>query len=345
MISENTLKNILSNLLETYLECNSIILCISFSNEQGNCKSYFGGIRIIKSNIVLSIINVSQKELRDCAETIKSFNIKYIFVDVEKKLPFEFTLNSQSKKSNIEYSNIFAEASENLSFAEIVPWSSTEITGYAAINLLREELGNNLSGKEITLIGLGAIGYQLSLSLIREGVKVNCYTKNYTQGLIKVNSINTIKSEYTLSSFNLYRSLRTAILSSSILIECSSSINSIDKLSLEDFKLHKLILDIGKQAFTKDFIENISTYNINFKRLDISNTLSELIYNKLNPPLINKTNPSKVKFNSEINLISGGWKGLPGDIVVDNPYTPRFVIGIINTIFTIDPIYTSLKNG
>ena len=177
----------------------------------------------------------------------------------------------------------------------------------------------------------------------RGGVKVNCYTKNYTQGLIKANSISTIKSEYTLSSFNLYKSLRTAILSSAILIECSSSINSIDKLSLEDFKLHKLILDIGKQAFTKDFIENISTYNINFKRLDISNTLSELIYNKLNPPLINKTNPSKVKFNSEINLISGGWKGLPGDIVVDNAYIPRFVIGIINTTFTIDPIYTSFK--
>ena len=66
-------------------------------------------------------------------------------------------------------------------------------TSIAAIKLLRQELGNNLSGNKISIIGLGAIGFQLSLSLIREGVTINCYTKDYTKGLIKANAINTIK--------------------------------------------------------------------------------------------------------------------------------------------------------
>ena len=139
-----------------------------------------------------------------------------------------------------------------------------------SLKLIRKELGNNLSGNVITIIGLGAIGFQLSLSLIREGVQVNCFTKNYTKGIIKANSINTIRSDYTLASFNLFKSLRTAILSSSVLIE-----------------------------------------------------------------------PAKSIINSKFNLISGGWKGLPGDIVVDDANDPRFVIGTISSSFSINPLYVA----
>ena len=344
MIIKDKITEVFINLLNTYKECNSLILSISFSNEEGKRKSYFGGIRIIKPNIVLSIINITQKELRELEPIIREFKIKYIFIDVEKKLPFEFSTDDVNKRSNIEYSNIYAEATERLNFAEIVPWSSTDLTCVAAINLLREELGNNLSGNNITIIGLGAIGFQLSLSLIREGVNINCFTNDYTKGLIIANSINTIRSEYTLASFNLYKSLRTAILSSSILIDCSSAINTINKKFIDDFQLHKLILDIGKQAFTKDFIEKISLSNLNFKRLDVSNTISELIYRKLFPSGITKAIPSRSNYNSKMNLISGGWKGLPGDIVVDDAKSPRFVIGIIDKNFTLEPIYNNFEN-
>tara|TARA_Y100000589_G_scaffold56247_1_gene46587 strand:- start:1703 stop:2752 length:1050 start_codon:yes stop_codon:yes gene_type:complete len=337
----NTVREVFRNLLNTYKECESIILSLSFSNEEGKRKSYFGGIRIIKSNIVLSIINITQKELRELEPTIREFKIKYIFIDVEKKLPFEFTTDKASKISHIEYSNIYAEATERLNFAEIVPWSSTDLTCIAAINLLREELGNNLSGNNITIIGLGSIGFQLSLSLIREGVNINCFTKDYTKGLIIANAINTIRSEYTLASFNLYKSLRTAILSSKILIESSSAIHTINKSFIDDFQLHSLILDIGKQAFTKDFIQKISFKNLNFKRLDVSNTISELIFRKLFPSNISEIIPSKSTHNPNVNLISGGWKGLPGDVVVDDAKSPRFVIGTINENFTLEPIYKS----
>lgn len=341
MILKENIREVFNNLLNTYKECNNLILSLSFSNDKCIKKSYLGGIRIIESNIVLSIINITQQELRKLEATIREFDIKYIFIDVEKKLPFEFNIEKGSKTSNIEYSNIYAEATERLSFAEIVPWSSTDLTTKASINLLREELGNNLSGKEVTIIGLGAIGFQLSLSLIREGVKVNCFTKDYTKGLIKANSINTIKSEYTLASFNLYKSLKTAILSSKILIECSSAINYIDESFINDFQLHNLVLDVGKQAFTKDFIEKISGKNFNFKRLDISYTLSELIYRKLIPPKIPLTRAARSNYKSKLNIISGGWKGVPGDVVVDDANNPRFVIGVIGKDFTINPIYKS----
>ena len=342
MIKKETIKEVLNNLLDAFNNCNSIILSLSYSNEKTS-KSYLGGVRLIKSNIILSIINVSQKEIREWAEVIEEFNIGYIFIDIEKKLPFEFNFDRETKKANIEYSNIFAEASERLKKIKIIPFSSTELTGIAAMEILREELGNNLSGNEITIIGLGAIGYQLALSLIREGVKVNCYTRDYTEGLIKINSINTIKSEYTLASCNLYKSLRTAILSSKVLLECSSSIETIDENLLEDFQLHKLIVDLGKQAFSSSFIEKINNIESKFIRLDISNTLCEFICSKIFPPDFEKKEPSKVFYSEDINLISGGWKGLPGDIVVDNAKDPKFVIGIINKYFNIDPIYKSFK--
>ena len=120
MINESKIKEVFFNLLETYSECNNLILSLSFSNEENNKKSYLGGIRIIKSNIVLSIINITQKELREISNAIKQFGIKYVFIDVEKKLPFEFTLDKGSKKPNIEYSNIYAEATERLNFADLL---------------------------------------------------------------------------------------------------------------------------------------------------------------------------------------------------------------------------------
>ncbi len=342
MIEKETIREVLNNLLDAFKNCNSIILSLSYSNETIS-KSYLGGVRLIKSNIILSIINVTQKELREWVEVIEEFKIEYIFIDIEKKLPFEFNLDRKSKKANIEYSNIFAEATERLKKIKIIPWSSTELTGIAAMKLIREELGNNLSGQEITIIGLGAIGYQLALSLIREGVKVNCYTRDYTKGLLKINSINTIKSEYTLASCNLYKSLRTAILSSKVLLECSSSLKTIDESFLEDFQLHKLIIDLGKQAFSDSFIDNINKIESKFIRLDISNTLCEFICSKIFPPDFDKKEPSKVFYSKDINLISGGWKGLPGDIVVDNAKDPKFVIGTINKYFNIDPIYQSYR--
>ena len=57
-----------------------------------------------------------------------------------------------------------------------------------------------------------------------------------------------------------------------------------------------------------------------------------------------KVIPSRSNYNSRINLISGGWKGLPGDIVVDDAKCPRFVIGIINKDFTLEPIYNDFND-
>ena len=42
-------------------------------------------------------------------------------------------------------------------------------------------------------------------------------------------------------------------------------------------------------------------------------------------------------------IVSDGWKGLPGDIVVDDAKNPRFVLGEVSKTFTIDPIYISFK--
>ena len=97
MIIKDKIREVFGNLLNTYKECDSLILSLSFSNEEGKRKSYFGGIRIIKSNIVLSIINITQKELRDLEPTIREFKIKYIFIDVEKNYHLNSVLIKKAK--------------------------------------------------------------------------------------------------------------------------------------------------------------------------------------------------------------------------------------------------------
>ena len=339
MIKANKLKEILHNLLLTFEEYESLILSFSFSSEIRNYSSFLGGIRFLDKKIVVSIINPNKEEIKDWALIFKDLNIKRFFIDIDQKFPYKNKYDLKSKK--IETLNFFEEASEYLKFAEIIPWSSTELTVNAAINTLRQELGNNLSKHEVSIIGLGRIGYQLSHNLLREGVKIHSYTRNYSLGLIKTKTLNLFNSQTSLASFNLYKSSRLAIQNSSVLVECSSSLNTINEEFIHDFRLHKLILDLGKYAFNKKFIKEIKNYNINFKRVDISNTFCEFIYSKLTSNQITKKKPTKLNLKGDINLISGGWKGLPGDIIVDDANNPRFVLGSINSNFQIDPIYKS----
>tara|TARA_B100001989_G_scaffold241643_1_gene207714 strand:+ start:59 stop:1114 length:1056 start_codon:yes stop_codon:yes gene_type:complete len=340
MIKKEELDRVLKNLSTTFSKnYDSIILCLSFSNEGDSFESYFGGIRFFEKNIILSIINPTQQELKNWESTIINYKVNNIFVDIEKRIPFEIVDYKASVKKHVEYSNIYSQAIESFPNIDINPWSSTEVTSEAALRYLRQDLGEDLSGKKVSIIGLGSIGFQIALSLIREGAEVSCFTRNINTAIIKVNAINLIKSKYTLANLKLYTSLETTILSSPILIECSSAIGSINKSLAHKFRLHNLILDLGKQAFTSDFILEIAKMDINFKRLDVSDVLQEKIARKIYSKKYNKIHPQKFLFNKKVNLISGGWKGLPGDIVVDNAKNPNFIIGIIKDNFKLDPIY------
>ena len=70
----------------------------SFYSNEKTTKSYLGGVRLIKSNIILSIINVSQKEIREWAEVIEEFKIGYIFIDIEKNFHLNLILIEKLKK-------------------------------------------------------------------------------------------------------------------------------------------------------------------------------------------------------------------------------------------------------
>ena len=345
MIEKQTIKTVFFNLLKTFKEYESLILTFSLSNESKEISSYLGGIRFIDKNIIISIINPSEKELNEWSQVIKEFNIKNIFIDIDKKLPFEYGLSVKHKSDKIINSSLLKAAEKTLNFAKIIPWSSTELTAKAAIEYLRKDLKSNLSSSEITIIGLGNIGFQIANSLIREGVKVHCFTRNYSKGLIKAQSINLLKSKYTFASFNLHKSFKKAISSSQVLLECSTSRNTIKENLISEFNSHKLILDIGKHAFSKEFIQESLKLNLKFRRLDISSTLCELIHNKISKSSIREIKPSKeiYNINKNINLISGGWKGIPGDIVVDDAKNPRFVLGIVNDFFNIEPVYSSFQ--
>ena len=340
MIDKRTIKKVFFNLLETYKEYESLILTFSLSDESKK-DSYLGGIRFIDKNIIISIINPTVEELKEWSQVIKEYKINDIFVDIDKKIPFEYSLLPKNKSEEVKNSSLYKEVEKTLAFAKIIPWSSTELTVKAAIEYLRKDFKSNLSGSEITIIGLGNIGFQLANSLIREGATVNCFTRNYENGLIKSESINLVKSKYTFASFHLHKSLKKAISSSSVLLECSTSINTIKENFITNFHSHKLILDIGKHAFSKEFIKESQSLNLKFRRLDISRTLCEFINSKIPKSPIRENTPSKKIYNKNFNLISGGWKGIPGDVVVDDANNPRFVLGIVNNSFNIDPIYSS----
>jgi len=337
MITKDLLNNVFENIYKVVdLETCQFSLILSFSNEENNFESFIGGVRFLDKHVTISLVNLSQSEIRCLYQLINSKKIEQIFVDTDKKLPFEVNQASELKKGKIEFSNIIAEVTNLFSNLKIIPFSSTSITVNSVMNKLHSIYGPNLSGKKISLVGIGSIGFQLALELIREGVSINAYTKNYDLGLIKCNCINEIKSKYTLASISLFKDLRTIMLSSSILIDCSSAENIFGNELFNEINSLNQIIAVGKKSFSPQLLVKFKN-DSKIKRLDVSDEIIKMVINskQLHCEL---TEPKKRNYLGK-TLISGGWKGQKGEIVVNDADDPLFVLGKVKDNGHLEPIY------
>jgi len=315
-----------------------MIFSLSSSIELSN-GFYLGGIRLTDTFLLVSIVNISQLELEPLVPLLDSISTA-ILVDVEKKHPFhniDTTIEPSISKKIMRptYSNIFAASIELFKNSLIIPWSPSRITSESAVKYLRHYVGGNLSGKHITLVGLGSIGFKLALSLVEEGCNVSCHSRNNEKTSRLVHSINDIKSSYTISSAVHYSNIDTAIASSSILVLATNSKAFLDikQLMFRDIST-SFILDVGKESlnkFTHDYISEID--GLIYHRLDIGQDLIQFINGKLSGEILTSYPRTKQhNIHGTIhNLVSGGYSGKSGDLVVDDAFAPSFILGYIDS--------------
>ena len=311
------------------------ILSLSSSREK-EASCYLGGMRVSESFLLVSLVNLSQKNVEVLAEYINN-NVDAILVDVEKKHPFESNIFSSDRDLILKptFSNIFAAAFELCDVPHIIPWSPSRLTAEAAISRIRSFAGGNLSGSHVTVIGLGSIGFKIALSLVEEGSTVSCFSRNVEKTARLVQAINDIKSPYTISTASYHYDINSAVASSPHLILCANSSHymSSENLVFKDIS-QSFILDVGKNSFdpsTSELLLRIPS--LAYQRLDIGNEIVQLVYSHLSPSLLS-SRPCRHIMNYQnktITLVSGGMNGLSSEIVVDSAVSPNFVHGLFDS--------------
>lgn len=334
----DNLKNISRQLfqLNSFALKHGVFLILSLSSSRENFDScYLGGIRLSDSFLLVSIVNLSQKNIESLASFIND-NVDAILVDVEKKHPFQSNISSLKDEFTFKptFSNIFAAAFELCRDTHIIPWSPSRLTADSAISRIRNFAGGNLSGAQVSVVGLGSIGFKIALSLVEEGSNVSCFSRNVEKTTRLVQAINDLKSPFTISSASCYSDINTAVASSPYLVLCANSSNYIssDNLLFKDIN-SSCILDISKNSLdpvTFRFLSRIPAFI--YHRLDIGNEIVQLVYSHLSPSLLS-SRPRRYMFsynNKVLTLVSGGMSGIADEVVVDSAISPNFIHGIFD---------------
>ena len=331
----HNLKSIITQLcqLNCFASNHGLFFILSLSSSRENLDScYLGGIRLSDSFLLVSIVNLSQKNIESLASFIND-NVDAILVDVEKKHPFQSNISSVEPELSFKptFSNIFAAAFELCSCSHIIPWSPSRLTAESAIARIRNFAGGNLSGAHVTVVGLGSIGFKIALSLVEEGSNVSCFSRNIEKTTRLVQAINDLKSPFTISSASYYSDINTAVASSPHLVLCANSSHYISSSNLLFKDINKsFILDVSKNSLdlsTSRFLSRIPSFTYN--RLDIGNEIVQLVYSHLSPSLLS-ARPCRYMFsynNNIMSLVSGGMNGISGEIVVDSAISPNFIHG------------------
>ena len=230
--------------------------------------------------------------------------------------------------------NIERTVRENFYLEKIFYFKANDLTVEAASNLMEllfvKDI-RNVSNKKVLIIGVGNIGFKLSLKLIERGVKVFIYSKNNFKVKKLASAINLVKPKATMNNVKYLKNIKNNLSDFDVIINASNSSKIILKNGKTLFKKKVIFLEIGKNLFSKDILNKLIKNNeIRIFRLDVSNAFNELIEQKINNrSQWNKKNFIRKKIKN-FNFITIGLLGKKGDIIVDDPLRPKIIYGLID---------------
>jgi hypothetical protein len=298
---------------------------------------YLTPIRVYEDSVVLGAIIFNQVDAMVIAK-IFSDSVDKFYIDVEKKLPIDFYPNYAWAKSygvappsncesNPELGNISQAIRPLISSEKIIPYKANDLTVDVVWTFVSDYIGD-LSAKTFLILGLGNLGAKLSLKFVESGAAIFAYGINPYKDSLIVNAINNIKNKATLADVRLTDSLEFAALRSDVIILASSSKNAFDIKAARCSSKSKLVVDIGKGNLTSDALEFFHDRNIPVWRADITDYLPRILGKSNNSYKNLSESRFGFDFINDYKIVSGGWVGSKGDIVVDDYRNPTYIIGI-----------------
>ena len=295
-------------------------LFISNTKKKGEDKFYFTPIRETNSHVYFGIVLFDGQIAKKIAKIIDGkFDI--LFVDTEKK----------SQIGNKKIVNIERTIKKNIKKTYIRFFKANDLTVNAAEDFLAFFFKNdirNLAGKKILIIGIGNIGFKLSLRLVERGCSVHLYKRDKKKIDYFCRIINDIKPNGTLASAVPTKSLQDNLFKFDVII-CAADKQNVLKISKKTkLKTKILFIDIGKGMFDSISQKVLRHRNIYVNRLDVTSSLNMLVTSTNTYRKFESKKRSQIKKIKDYTFLSSGLLGQKNELIVDNPHNPKIIYGI-----------------
>ena len=329
-MNSDFLNKVCSRILEIKSLNKMVVFSISTTAKQEE-GAYLTPVRESKDFVLTGCIIFNQKIILKLIKIIDGV-VDIILVDSEKKIPLRIGGDSKSEPESyqtvgyVETGSISKICFEYIKKSKAFEFKPNDLTVNAAWSFLSQRF-RFLSGKKISILGAGNIGSKLALKLVECGAEVHLHRRDFYKGHHIVHGLNLIKPEGVIANIHFHQNIIQASFLSDILIGASSGHPVIDSDVINSVKKNCLVVDLGKNNLTKNAIK-IATQNlIEIYRADVTPAIESHIYEvlKMQDILENSYGKKDLGF---CNIVSGGFFGSSGDVVVDLINNPKRVIGV-----------------
>lgn len=264
-----------------------------------------------------------------------------ILVDAEKKIGItlgadenalkHFGLESPCRRDHarvhVEMGNLSVACEPFIKKSHFQEYKPNDVTVESVWHLLSNTY-KTLSGKRIAIIGSGNIGFKLALKLVESGSHVELVRRDLWRGTLMADVINIAKPVSTIAIAHYNPNPLQASLFCDALIGCTDGTPAITWEMIQSMKPNGIVIDVAKGSIYKEAVQQALEHKIPIIRCDISSAIDGLISTMQRNQVIMSSELGRKEIMEGVFVVSGGYMGLPGDIVVDNYRNPCRIIGV-----------------
>ncbi len=301
---------------------------ISDLAKQTQREKKFSGLAIITSNQKTDsnfvILPLRKNRIIDCvAITLHNFRSLYDILNVvDGKVDFVI-IDGEQKIKGME--DLVKQVFQKIKKSQILTYKGNDHTADATDSIINEIL-SPLPSKIISIIGTGNLGSKVALRLAERGNTVYISGRHDLKTKQIVNALNLLKSKNCRGKI-LKKSLSTITKNCQVLMAFTPSIPVITDKMIEKMSSGGLIIDGGIGTIHPKAIKKAREKGIKVIRLDARAGFSSAVTLAIETKQLTQNQIGERRLLNNI-VVSGGWIGKFGDIVVDNIADPKQIVGI-----------------
>lgn len=234
-------------------------------------------------------------------------------------------VDAETKVGNIR--DLVKKVREFTKKSKVLTYKPNDLTVDASDALIAQ-LIIPVRDKKIAILGGGNIGSKLALKFVERGANVFLVRRDKSKLRKIVTGLNTIKSEYLDNKIIGTSNVNRACKNADILLGITPGTPVITSKMIQQMNKKGIIIDIGNGTIFPEGIKYARTNTIKTICLMMKPGYDGALQTILETEKIIMI--QKCKNIKDFSIISGGFLGNSGDIIVDNVSHPTRILGIAN---------------